>query len=190
MSVFSFILVSIRYLAVYTTIQCVRIVYFIHSLQNKLYNTSYYPVYHTLHDTVYWIEHFVDREYKVHLTSGKVGMMYLLTLADAPILPFTMTRYHEAIDRGVKAISGEMKGVAGIEDSKLSLSLTLYCMGPKNSHIYINKTLTLKHLYFFPRKLCDTFVTVCSKGLKLFIFLFPLIRGIRVSKTSTMEFKQ
>lgn len=55
------------------------------------------------------MEKFVDREYKIHLTVAKVGMLYLLKLADTPVLPFTMTRYHEAITRGINAISKQMK---------------------------------------------------------------------------------
>ncbi|XP_066920254.1 glutamate carboxypeptidase 2-like [Clytia hemisphaerica] len=59
---------------------------------DKTYNTSYYPQYHSLHDTIYWMETFVDSEYKIHMTAAKVGLLYLLRLADYPIIPFTMMR--------------------------------------------------------------------------------------------------
>lgn len=76
---------------------------------DKKYNTSYYPQYHTLHDTIYWMENFVDKEYKVHLTVAKVGLLYLLQLADTPLIPFTFQRYDEFLNRGVDALQKKMK---------------------------------------------------------------------------------
>uniref|UniRef100_A0A7M5XGU8 Peptidase M28 domain-containing protein n=1 Tax=Clytia hemisphaerica TaxID=252671 RepID=A0A7M5XGU8_9CNID len=59
---------------------------------DQIYNTSYYPQYHTFHDTIFWMEHFVDKDYKVHLTVARVGLLYLLKLAENTLIPFTMQR--------------------------------------------------------------------------------------------------
>ena len=76
--------------------------------QDKIYNTSYYPQYHTLHDTIYWLENFVDKEYKIHLTVAKAGLLYLLQLSDTPVVPFTMNRYDDVIKRGIDRLTWSM----------------------------------------------------------------------------------
>ena len=88
--------------------------------QDKIYNTSYYPQYHTFHDTIFWMENFVDKEYKVHLTVARVGLLYLLKLADNPLIPFTMQRYVDALNRGVESLKSTMKKDGGLGDAKVS----------------------------------------------------------------------
>ena len=60
---------------------------------NRKYRTSLYPVYHSLHDTFYWMENFVDKEFKCHLTVAKITSLALLRLADSKKLPFNADRY-------------------------------------------------------------------------------------------------
>jgi len=88
---------------------------------DKLYNTTYYPMYHTLHDTVYWMENFVDKEYKIHATVAKVGVQYLLQLADLPLLPLDGERYAQGINRSLAALDKKFKGtkVKGNESAHL-----------------------------------------------------------------------
>ena len=62
-------------------------------------------MYHTLHDTVYWMEHYVDREYKFHLTVAKVVAYYVLYLANTPLVPFDLQRYSDEIQHGVVDIA-------------------------------------------------------------------------------------
>ena len=81
-----------------------------------MYNTSYYPQYHTLHDTIYWMENFVDREYKIHLTVAKAGLLYLLQLADTPLIPFTVKRYDDVIQRGLVSLESTMTEGYKIDD--------------------------------------------------------------------------
>ena len=59
------------------------------------------------------MENFVDREYKVHLTVARVGLLYLLKLADNPLIPFTMQRYVDALNRGVESLKSTMKKDGG-----------------------------------------------------------------------------
>ena len=84
--------------------------FFIYHLfqQDKIYNTTYHPQYHTHHDTIYWLENFVDKEYKIHLTVAKAGLLYLLQLSDTPVVPFTMKRYDDVIKRGIDVLTGSM----------------------------------------------------------------------------------
>jgi len=55
------------------------------------------------------METFVDREYKIHLTVAKAGLLYLLMLADTPLLPFTMKRYDDVMKRSLRAMRDELK---------------------------------------------------------------------------------
>uniref|UniRef100_A0A7M5UJF3 Uncharacterized protein n=1 Tax=Clytia hemisphaerica TaxID=252671 RepID=A0A7M5UJF3_9CNID len=87
---------------------------------DQIYNTSYYPQYHTFHDTIFWMEHFVDKDYKVHLTVARVGLLYLLKLADNPLIPFTMQRYVDALNRGVTSLKSTMKKDGGLGEAKIS----------------------------------------------------------------------
>ena len=58
-------------------------------------------MYHTLHDTIYWMENFVDREYKIHLTVARVGLYYLLELGNSPVVPFNGERYVNGMKKGL-----------------------------------------------------------------------------------------
>lgn len=52
-----------------------------------------YPVYHSSHDTFYWIKTFIDPEFKTHLAVGKFAAIFLLELSESPLLPFNTTTY-------------------------------------------------------------------------------------------------
>ena len=91
-----------------------------------MYNTSYYPQYHSLHDTIYWMENFVDREYKIHLTVAKAGLLYLLQLADTPLIPFTMKRYDDVIQRGLASLKTTMVKNYGITKIKTDERMLIY----------------------------------------------------------------
>ena len=57
------------------------------------------------------MENFVDKEYKIHLTVAKAGLLYLLQLADTPVVPFTMKRYDDVIKRGIDMLGRSMKSM-------------------------------------------------------------------------------
>ncbi|XP_066928213.1 glutamate carboxypeptidase 2-like [Clytia hemisphaerica] len=86
---------------------------------DKIYNTSYYPQYHSLHDTIYWMETFVDSEYKIHLTAAKVGLLYLLRLADYPLIPFTMARYVNTLSKGAEHLKDTIKNEHKLDDQAI-----------------------------------------------------------------------
>lgn len=92
-------------------------------------------MYHSLHDTIYWMENFVDKEYKIHLTVAKVGLQYLLQLADLPILPISTTKYGEGLRRAVKAIVDKFNNtrVKGNETGKIGIIYLVHAQNlPKN----------------------------------------------------------
>ena len=94
-------------------------------------------MYHSLHDTIYWMENFVDKEYKIHLTVAKVGLQYLLQLADLPILPISTTKYGEGLRRAVKAIVDKFNNtkVKGNETGRLGTIYLVHAQNfPKNWH--------------------------------------------------------
>lgn len=75
--------------------------------------TQGYPMYHSLHDTVYWMEHFVDKEYKCHLTVGRVAMYYLLYMADLTLVPYDAKYYGEHLKRGAENLTTQLKSKGG-----------------------------------------------------------------------------
>ena len=56
-----------------------------------------YPVYHSVHDTFYWIKTFVDPEFKTHLAVTKYAGIFLLKLSDSELLPFNTATYGELL---------------------------------------------------------------------------------------------
>lgn len=89
---------------------------------DKKYGTSYYPMYHTLHDTIYWMENFVDKEYKIHLTVAKVAAYCLLHLADSPLLPLNAQRYATSLNKSIADLT-EFLFLKGIKKEGVSTEL-------------------------------------------------------------------
>ena len=85
-------------------------------MQNKRLRISSYPVYHSLHDTYYWIKHFVDKDFTVHLTVARVVMSYLLRLADSLVLPFEVQRYAARLNRDAMEFQAKLKKEAKGKD--------------------------------------------------------------------------
>lgn len=56
-----------------------------------------YPVYHSTHDTYYWMKTFVDPEFKTHLAVAKFAAIFLLKLSESELLPFNTTTYGELL---------------------------------------------------------------------------------------------
>ena len=56
-----------------------------------------YPVYHSIHDTFYWMKTFVDPKFKTHLAVAKYAGIFLLKLSDSDLLPFNTTTYSELL---------------------------------------------------------------------------------------------
>ncbi|XP_022779944.1 N-acetylated-alpha-linked acidic dipeptidase 2-like [Stylophora pistillata] len=56
-----------------------------------------YPVYHSVHDTFYWMKTFVDPEFQTHLAVTKFAGAFLLKLSDSELLPLNTTTYGEVL---------------------------------------------------------------------------------------------
>ena len=63
-----------------------------------------YPVYHSAHDTFYWMKTFVDPEFKTHLAVTKYAGIFLLKLSDSALLPFNTTTYGELLQSKAKTL--------------------------------------------------------------------------------------
>ena len=61
-----------------------------------------YPVYHSIHDTFFWIKKFVDPEFKTHLAVTKYTAIFLLELSDSALLPFNTQTYGELLQSKAK----------------------------------------------------------------------------------------
>ncbi|XP_031563735.1 N-acetylated-alpha-linked acidic dipeptidase 2-like [Actinia tenebrosa] len=57
-----------------------------------------YPVYHSQHDTFYWITKFIDPEFLVHKAVAQFGGSVLLTLADSPLLPLSVDFFSKRLN--------------------------------------------------------------------------------------------
>lgn len=58
---------------------------------------SYYPVYHTQHDTFKWVKKFVDPDFKFHKAVTQIVGGMLLEIADSPLLPMDVSTYAQVI---------------------------------------------------------------------------------------------
>ena len=63
-----------------------------------------YPVYHSTHDTFYWMKTFVDPEFKTHLAVTKYAGIFLLKLSDSALLPYNTTTYGELLQSKAKTL--------------------------------------------------------------------------------------
>ena len=88
---------------------------------NNKYNTSFYPMYHTLHDTFYWMEKFVDKDFMCHLTMAKITAYSVMRLADARLLPFSGERYVESLTLSAKALQIQLAKINGSDSVKKSM---------------------------------------------------------------------
>ena len=92
------------------------------------------------------MENFVDSEYKIHLTVAKAGLLYLLQLADTPLLPFTMDRYSDVIHRGVISLNKTMMESYGVrkadadKGSYIYIKVARFCLIIRN-RVYKNLVL-------------------------------------------------
>ena len=57
------------------------------------------PVYHTVHDNFYWMQHFGDPGFSRHLASGLVWAKTGILLATTPLLPYDPRDYAIALNR-------------------------------------------------------------------------------------------
>ena len=71
------------------------------SSQHKGKKTSYYPVYHSLHDTYHWVKTFMDPKFACHRAVGEFTGRLLLQYADSIVIPFDPRTYTQALQKGV-----------------------------------------------------------------------------------------
>ena len=64
----------------------------------------YYPVYHSQHDTLKYVEKFVDPEFKYHKAASQLCGGLLLMFADTPLLKMDVMLYTEALTRSLDAL--------------------------------------------------------------------------------------
>ena len=50
-------------------------------------------MYHSVHDTFYWMEKFVDMNFEHHRAIGLVWLNVALQLVTTPLVPFNVTDY-------------------------------------------------------------------------------------------------
>jgi hypothetical protein len=70
----------------------------------KSLNGTGYPVYHSVHDTFYWMKTFADPYFKSHLTISQVTARLLIVTCDSPIIPFSLGPYATTLASGFDAL--------------------------------------------------------------------------------------
>ena len=50
-------------------------------------------MYHSVHDTFYWVEKFADNDFEHHKALGLVWLNLALQLVTTPLVPFNVTEY-------------------------------------------------------------------------------------------------
>ena len=63
----------------------------------KVNRVMLYPVYHTSAETFEWLTKFIDPEFKIHLAVAKLGGIFLMRLADTPLLPMNSVSNYTSI---------------------------------------------------------------------------------------------
>lgn len=52
-----------------------------------------YPLYHTLHDTVFFVKQFIDPTFVYHQSVARLWGEFARILADSPVIPFNLDDY-------------------------------------------------------------------------------------------------
>ena len=52
-----------------------------------------YPVYHSVHDTFYWMMQFADPDFGCHRAVGLVWLNIALQIATTPLVPYNVSDY-------------------------------------------------------------------------------------------------
>ena len=66
---------------------------------------TFYPVYHTEHDTFEWMEKFVDPKFEIHLSMCRLSARLLLRLTDTDKLPIHVTDYSAALVQSINNLN-------------------------------------------------------------------------------------
>jgi hypothetical protein len=64
----------------------------------------FYPVYHTVHDTLKWLQGLIDPNFVYHLTTARVGARILLYTADSFVLPLDVTEYGKSLKASLSTL--------------------------------------------------------------------------------------
>eukprot|EP00794_Sanderia_malayensis_P017342 gene17342-19073_t len=94
------------YYAFYQTagIPAIDIMYGMKDVHSKFGTTSYYPVYHSLYDTYYWMKTFIDPKFLVHRAVARFAASLLLKLSTPNIIPLDPRDYSTALSKGAEDI--------------------------------------------------------------------------------------
>ncbi|XP_066273766.1 N-acetylated-alpha-linked acidic dipeptidase 2-like [Branchiostoma lanceolatum] len=73
------------------------------------FNLSFYPVYHTVYDTFYYVKNFIDPDLSYHRAVTQVLGNTLLRLSDSTLLPFSLGGYAMMIEDFTNAAEASYK---------------------------------------------------------------------------------
>ena len=66
-----------------------------------------YPVYHSVHDNIYYETVLIDPDFAYHLTVGKVWGKVAFLLATSPVLPFDPRGYSIALSDNLSGLKNQ-----------------------------------------------------------------------------------
>ena len=94
---------------------------FIFSQHLKTRTTSYYPVYHSLHDTYHWMKTFIDPKFECHRSVGEFTGRLLLQFADSMVIPFDPRDLTPALELGATNLKAVLPSNVNVTTGKSKL---------------------------------------------------------------------
>ena len=68
-----------------------------------------YPVYHSVHDSFYWMKSFVDPHFKIHRAVAQYASLVLLKLSDTPLLPMNTIAYVKRLNKEIDQLKKDSR---------------------------------------------------------------------------------
>eukprot|EP00794_Sanderia_malayensis_P017340 gene17340-19071_t len=117
------------YYAFYQTagIPAIDIMYGMKDVHSKFGTTSYYPVYHSLYDTYYWMKTFIDPKFLVHRAVARFAASLLLKLSTPNVIPLDPRDYSTALSKGAEDIKRIFK-MKNVMSHNVSTGIELNCL--------------------------------------------------------------
>ncbi|XP_065051514.1 N-acetylated-alpha-linked acidic dipeptidase 2-like [Rhopilema esculentum] len=173
----------------YATIPVLDIMHGMQDIHSKYDGTSYYPVYHSLHDTYHWMKVFIDPKFECHRSVGEFTGRILLQYADSELVPFDPRDYATALQKGVddiKKVFTQRAVQSNVANTTyLQKAVTAFKLAADN---FTKDLAKLDKTSVLPLRIANDQLTQMEKGF-LYFPAFPGRAGVRHIIFAPAEFK-
>ena len=77
-------------------------------------------IYHSYYDNFDWMKRFGDPGFKYHATAARIAAIATMRMADADILPFTLTPYAQEVIKQIDNVQKKLNGMKGGDSLNLA----------------------------------------------------------------------